>query len=329
MNKEKQKRQIDLFLSEKGSKEVDAFCVYQWIERCHFQEWWDRAVKLAPKIAPNSLDQHYHKRLDFLLSECRTNLDRINQECVPIRNSSGDPQFFVPRSFIMACINLELRPFGTTSKGVAFESDGRRVLFIEEISPKKCTFRLDNMEPETLSSWLRSHGFDHLVHEIIWPSGQGDPQPGRLRITWPDASNLIDSLIPHLKEKFPAYRPASFPRAPIETSSFAPSGRRIQFGITAIHTLRAYNVITFPPGHRRFFPGYKIPFIFQTDIGEIETHVSSGTQKAQQGDPDEGKYIARNLKPWIRRHFKEIEAGNLITIESIEPGRTYRLSVNR
>jgi hypothetical protein len=327
MNKEKQKRQIELFLSGKGGQDVDAFCVYQWIERCHFQKWWDRALKLAPNVPPNSLDQHYHKRLDFLLSDCRNNFEQFERECVQIRNASGVPQFSVPVSFARACVEHELDFGRTTSKGITLELDNRKAIFLEEISPNKCVFLFYKMDSEELSSWLRSHGFEHLVNGIVRPTTGGDLHTARMGITWPDATNLIESLVAHLKESVPVYRPAALPRAPIQTSSFPPSGRKIQFGVTAIHSLQAYSVITFPPDHRRFFPGYKIPFILKTDIGDIKTHVASGSQNSQVGDRDEGKYIAKNLRPWARRHLKEIANGGLVTFECVEPGQIYNLSV--
>ncbi len=74
MNKEKQRREILRFLKGKGNKDVDAFCIYQWIERCHFHGWWDIGIALAPSVPPNSLDQDYHKRLNYLLYECRSKL---------------------------------------------------------------------------------------------------------------------------------------------------------------------------------------------------------------------------------------------------------------
>ncbi|HUT70870.1 MAG TPA: hypothetical protein VMW89_09355 [Desulfatiglandales bacterium] len=74
MNKEKQRRRILSFLQGKGGKDADAFCVYQWIERCHFEGWWDLALSLAQSVPPNSLNQDYHKRLNYLFSDCRHNL---------------------------------------------------------------------------------------------------------------------------------------------------------------------------------------------------------------------------------------------------------------
>ncbi|MBC8466706.1 MAG: hypothetical protein H8D55_02595 [Deltaproteobacteria bacterium] len=74
MSSEKVRRQIASFLNGKGNRNIDAFSVYQWIERCHFEGWWELALALTQNVPPNSLPQDYHKRLNYLLSECRTKL---------------------------------------------------------------------------------------------------------------------------------------------------------------------------------------------------------------------------------------------------------------
>jgi len=71
VNKESQRRKILSFLDKGSNKDIDSFCIYQWIERCHFHGWWDLAVDLGAHVPPNSLDKNYHRRLDFILRECR------------------------------------------------------------------------------------------------------------------------------------------------------------------------------------------------------------------------------------------------------------------
>ena len=80
MNKESQKRKILNFINKKTAKDIDAFCIYQWIERCHFEGWWVLALSLS--VPPNSLNQDYHKRLNYLLSECRHNLKKTREKTV-------------------------------------------------------------------------------------------------------------------------------------------------------------------------------------------------------------------------------------------------------
>jgi hypothetical protein len=79
-------------------------------------------------------------------------------------------------------------------------------------------------------------------------------------------------------------------------------------------------------GSRRFFPGFKIPFKLETDIGEVETYVSSDRAGTPVGDPDAGTYIQANLAEWYRRH-PTIKVGDKVIFETIEPGKKYRLSM--
>jgi hypothetical protein len=84
MNRESQRRKIVNFINNRIAKEIDAFCIYQWIERCHFEGWWDLALSLS--VPPNSLNHDYHKRLNYLLSDCRQRL-KTEQEtkAAPVR----------------------------------------------------------------------------------------------------------------------------------------------------------------------------------------------------------------------------------------------------
>jgi hypothetical protein len=74
MNELSQKKRIERFLRGRIAGNIDSFCIYQWIERCHFQGWWQMVLSLSSSVPPNSLDDHHHKRLEFLLQECRNNL---------------------------------------------------------------------------------------------------------------------------------------------------------------------------------------------------------------------------------------------------------------
>ena len=76
MDAESQKKKIHRFTKGAIKDRIDAFCIYQWIERCHFEGWWDAAVALGSFMPPNSLNKDYEKRLEFILSECRRNHER-------------------------------------------------------------------------------------------------------------------------------------------------------------------------------------------------------------------------------------------------------------
>jgi hypothetical protein len=90
---------------------------------------------------------------------------------------------------------------------------------------------------------------------------------------------------------------------------------------------RKHGYLPFSRKDRRFFPGYNIPFVLETDIGEIRTKVT-GTRKAnpQAGDPDDGAYVSSNLKPWYDKH-PSVDAGAKLRFECTEPYKRYRLSV--
>ena len=81
-----------------------------------------------------------------------------------------------------------------------------------------------------------------------------------------------------------------------------------------------------PPRYRSFLPGYNVPFILETDVGEIQTYMSSAPQDTAVGDPVQGKYFQAGLRKWYAAH-PEIKQGSKVTLEAIEPMKKYRLSV--
>jgi hypothetical protein len=85
-----------------------------------------------------------------------------------------------------------------------------------------------------------------------------------------------------------------------------------------------FHLFYIPNGRRGFFPGYKIPFKIETDIGEVETYVSSAPLGTQVGDPEAGKFIQSKLAEWYRRH-PNIKVGDKVVFTAIEPMKRYRL----
>jgi len=79
---------------------------------------------------------------------------------------------------------------------------------------------------------------------------------------------------------------------------------------------------------RSFFPGYKVPFVLETDIGPIETCVSSAPKGTEKGNPTAGMYVQRKLANWFRAH-QELAVGSQIVVEALEPGKRYRLTINK
>lgn len=78
MNESTQRRQIQRFLKGNDKRDIDAFCIYQWIERCYYQGWWEMAVELSPYVTPGTLNPDLQKRLDVLLKECRIKQSKSN-----------------------------------------------------------------------------------------------------------------------------------------------------------------------------------------------------------------------------------------------------------
>ncbi len=87
-----------------------------------------------------------------------------------------------------------------------------------------------------------------------------------------------------------------------------------------------FHLFYIPKGKRSFFPGFKIPFTLETDIGEVQTHVASARAGTQVGDPSAGVFFQANLAEWYRRH-SELKVGDRVTIKVIEPMKKYRLEI--
>jgi hypothetical protein len=89
---------------------------------------------------------------------------------------------------------------------------------------------------------------------------------------------------------------------------------------------RKYALFYIPKNRRRFFPGYKIDFILETDIGEIKTRVSGGRADMPIGDLDGGDYFSAGLREWYNKH-PELTIGRKVRFECIEPYKRYRLVI--
>jgi hypothetical protein len=84
-----------------------------------------------------------------------------------------------------------------------------------------------------------------------------------------------------------------------------------------------YNFISVPKMFRRLFPGYKVPFILETNVGEIETYVTGGRTSDKEGDPNAGSYITKGLNKWYKHN--DVKEGDTVIIEVIEPNKRYKL----
>ena len=103
---------------------------------------------------------------------------------------------------------------------------------------------------------------------------------------------------------------------------------KIEIILNNLHTPKKHGLIPLTKKNRSFFPGFKIPFILDTDIGEIITKVTSAPKGTEIGDPEKGNYIQGGLKPWYDKH-RELKEGVKLIIELIEPEKRYRLSISK
>jgi hypothetical protein len=102
----------------------------------------------------------------------------------------------------------------------------------------------------------------------------------------------------------------------------------IEVHLRTIYTPRRFALIPIPKGARRFLPGYKVNFELVTDVGTINTHVTSAPKGAQLGDPDAGVYIQGGLRSWYDSH-PELEDGAKLLLKALEPGIRYELAIAR
>ena len=147
----------------------------------------------------------------------------------------------------------------------------------------------------------------------------------------PEVASIREFLSRHLDQ----LRIEPVPLEPLPPTPSVPTkhitvstGNRVEIQLKPIHGPRTYGLIPLPKEMRRFFPGYKVPFVLETDIGEIETQVTSAPQGTQIGNPDAGNYIQGGLRPWYKRH-DSLSNGSVLAIESIEKGKRYRLSIKK
>jgi hypothetical protein len=184
MNSEIQLRKINRFLKGKGRKEIDAFCIYQWIDRCHFEGWWDAAVALGSCIPPNALNQDYQKRIEFLLGQCR---NQINQR-------KGNFVGPIPKVFIDSLEELGLTLEGRGQNRIKLKYRDKRLLFLEKMTFEACTFYFTDRSCDSLLTWLDKNGFDYLADDMRMTKQAADERRPRMRISWDDATSILPVL---------------------------------------------------------------------------------------------------------------------------------------
>jgi len=130
-----------------------------------------------------------------------------------------------------------------------------------------------------------------------------------------------------ITEVTPKRTPSPLPRKPPKSVTEI-AGKKVEIVLNTIYTPKKYSLIPLPKKIRSFFPGYKIPFILETDIGQIETKVTSAPKGTEIGNPQAGNYIQGGLKPWYDRH-NSLSEGAILNIHAIEPGKRYKLAIQQ
>src|SRR3989338_1388546 len=72
---------------------------------------------------------------------------------------------------------------------------------------------------------------------------------------------------------------------------FSKSSDRVEIVLNNLHTPKKYSLIPLPRELRHLFPGFKVKFELETDVGVISTKVTSGRGGTKYGDPTAGAYI--------------------------------------
>ncbi len=85
-----------------------------------------------------------------------------------------------------------------------------------------------------------------------------------------------------------------------------------------------YNLIPVNKTIRDLFPGYKINFVIETDVGQFVCRVTGARRSVPIGDDKGGAYIQGGLKLWYLRH-KEVKVGSSLRVRVIKPNQIYRL----
>lgn len=111
------------------------------------------------------------------------------------------------------------------------------------------------------------------------------------------------------------------------TEAISPWTSLPRVGITVTSpSFRKYGYIQVSKQVRSFFPGYKIPFALETDIGVLKAWVTCAPKGTKIGDPNKGRVIMGGLRNWYRAH-PEVTIGTKLIITQIKPKERYKLEV--
>jgi hypothetical protein len=160
MNGEKQKKQILRYLNGTAGADVDSFCIYQWLDRCCFEGWWEFGLRLGSAIPPNALDEDYSKRVDYLSGLCR---DRLSQTYMELREGNAGPSVMVPKTFPYTCANLGLDLKINGADALELNHQGRSLLLLKRVGVNGCVFCFPNADRSFFCRWLEESGLQWLT----------------------------------------------------------------------------------------------------------------------------------------------------------------------
>ncbi|VVB92709.1 Type II/IV secretion system protein [uncultured archaeon] len=87
--------------------------------------------------------------------------------------------------------------------------------------------------------------------------------------------------------------------------------------------------ITITKKSRFFFPGYKVPFIIESDKGLLNVEINSARKGTAVGDPIAGKYLqGSDLQVWFHEH-QELHPYDRMIFEIVEPGKKYKMYIKK
>jgi hypothetical protein len=116
-------------------------------------------------------------------------------------------------------------------------------------------------------------------------------------------------------------------------ATFLDNGKTIEITLSAPRqpktepTWKKYKLIYVYTRVRGFFPGFKVPFSLETDVGTITTHIAAGRKNVSIGDPNAGWYFSKSLRQWYNRH-SELKVGDILIIAKLGEKR-YKLDIKR
>lgn len=198
MDKEKQRARILRFLGGLKKERIDAFCIYQWIERCHFHGWWKLGIRLSSFVPPNSLNPEYQKRLNYLLMECK---NKFKEQYVELKNPGGHKYFTVPKYFWNGCENLGIALGGKSDNWIRLEINNEKIILIEGIKHDCCLYKFPGLRKDDLIEWLNNHNLVHLIKNIR-PIESSHRKQSWLKLSWEEAADLIPHLTEYRRELF-------------------------------------------------------------------------------------------------------------------------------